>query len=229
MLSGVRQLSSGPPHERAKTNSGHAVVRSRRSMKRGCVAELGGACRGCGLTSPVDAREFHDRSLHPEFAISVDGVPPSWQRVAAVSRSACCSARTTTARPTRAWGPSRSITGSVRLRRRIAVRARPDSQLLASRTQCFPQRLPPVRRRLPAAPTEGSWSLGWRFAMRRRCKLAPPMRQRRSRPSVTRSPPESPAADQGCLTAVRQYCRRIERPAGRDRRWVSCGASASSR
>jgi len=71
-------------HVRSKTNSRHPVVRSRQNVKLKCVTALGGACRGCGLTSPVDALEFHH--LDPatkEFAISVDGVPRSWPRVEA--------------------------------------------------------------------------------------------------------------------------------------------------
>lgn len=71
-------------HARAKTDSGHPVVRFRQNAKLKAVAALGGACRGCGFGSPVDALEFHH--LDPsakEFGISVDGVPRSWARVEA--------------------------------------------------------------------------------------------------------------------------------------------------
>jgi len=71
-------------HAIAKTTSGHAVVRSRRNVKLRCVVALGGACRGCGLGSPVDALEFHH--LDPktkEFAISVDGIPRGWKKIEA--------------------------------------------------------------------------------------------------------------------------------------------------
>lgn len=71
-------------HASSKTNGGHAVVRSRQNVKQKCVAALGGACRGCGLTSPVDALEFHH--LDPdtkEFGISVDGVPRRWAKIEA--------------------------------------------------------------------------------------------------------------------------------------------------
>ena len=71
-------------HARSKTDSGHPVIRFRQHIKVKSVAALGGACRGCGLGSPVDALEFHhvDRKAK-EFAISVDGVPRSWARVEA--------------------------------------------------------------------------------------------------------------------------------------------------
>ena len=71
-------------HARSKSNSGHPVVRLRQNIKLKSVAALGGICRGCGFSSPVDALEFHH--LDPaakEFGISVDGVPRSWQRVEA--------------------------------------------------------------------------------------------------------------------------------------------------
>jgi hypothetical protein len=69
-------------HARSKTDSGHPVVRFRQNIKQKSVAALGGACRGCGFNSPVDALEFHhlDRSAK-DFGISVDGVPRSWARV----------------------------------------------------------------------------------------------------------------------------------------------------
>jgi hypothetical protein len=48
------------------------------------VAALGGACRGCGFSSPVDALEFHHRDAHTkEFGISVDGVPRGWGKIEA--------------------------------------------------------------------------------------------------------------------------------------------------
>jgi predicted HNH restriction endonuclease len=71
-------------HARSKTDSGHPVVRFRRNIKLRSVAALGGACRGCGFGSPVDALEFHHLDPNAkEFGISVDGVPRSWARVEA--------------------------------------------------------------------------------------------------------------------------------------------------
>jgi hypothetical protein len=71
-------------HSRSKSDGGHPVTRSRQNTKVRAVAEAGGACRGCGLTNPVDVLEFHhlDASTK-EFALSVVGIPRSWARVKA--------------------------------------------------------------------------------------------------------------------------------------------------
>jgi 5-methylcytosine-specific restriction endonuclease McrA len=71
-------------HARSKTDSGHPVVRFRQNIKQKSVAALGGACRGCGFDSPLDALEFHHLDPNAkDFGISVDGVPRSWARVKA--------------------------------------------------------------------------------------------------------------------------------------------------
>lgn len=71
-------------HARTKTDSGHPVVRFRQNIKLKSVAALGGACRGCGFSAPVDALEFHHLDPNAkDFAISVDGVPRSWARIEA--------------------------------------------------------------------------------------------------------------------------------------------------
>ena len=69
-------------HARSKTDSGHPVVRFRRTVKLKAVVVAGGACRGCGLAEPVDALEFHHLdATEKDFGISVDGIPRSWARI----------------------------------------------------------------------------------------------------------------------------------------------------
>jgi len=71
-------------HARAKVDGGHPVTRFRQNTKLRAVEEAGGACRGCGLRSPVDALEFHHLDASTKvFALSVDGIPRSWARVKA--------------------------------------------------------------------------------------------------------------------------------------------------
>jgi len=71
-------------HARAKSDSAHPVVRFRQNMKLRTVSDAGGACRGCGLTAPVDALEFHHVDARDKgFGLSVDGVPRTWTRVRA--------------------------------------------------------------------------------------------------------------------------------------------------
>lgn len=70
-------------HTRSKSDSGHPVVRSRQDTKLRAITAAGGACRGCGLVQPVAALEFHHLDPNSkDFALSVDGVPRSWARVA---------------------------------------------------------------------------------------------------------------------------------------------------
>src|SRR5258708_16915398 len=71
-------------HARSKTDSGHPVVRFRQNMKLKALALAGTACRGCGLTDPVGALEFHHLdAAAKDFGISVDGIPRSWARIRA--------------------------------------------------------------------------------------------------------------------------------------------------
>jgi len=71
-------------HDRTKSDSGHAVVRFRRDLKRRAIEWAGGACHGCGFVQLVDALEFHHLdAADKEFAISTEGIPRSWPRVQA--------------------------------------------------------------------------------------------------------------------------------------------------
>ena len=62
--------------------SRHRVVQMRRDTKRRAIDLFGGLCLACGSAHPPAALEFH----HPdpskkEFAISVDGIYRSWDKV----------------------------------------------------------------------------------------------------------------------------------------------------
>lgn len=62
----------------------HPVVRHRRATKERAVKEMGGICAGCGRSGPTAIFDFHH--LDPtskEFAISGDGIPRRWERIAA--------------------------------------------------------------------------------------------------------------------------------------------------
>lgn len=60
------------------------MVESRRRTKQRAVKLLGGRCRGCAKAVPVAAFEFHHLDAGTkDFAISADGVPRRWERIAA--------------------------------------------------------------------------------------------------------------------------------------------------
>lgn len=66
----------------AAAASRHRMVELRREMKRRAIASFGGACLACGFGQMPAALEFH----HPdpatkEFAISVDGIYRSWEKI----------------------------------------------------------------------------------------------------------------------------------------------------
>ena len=69
-------------HAREAPASGHRVVTLRRETKLRAIASFGGGCLACLSAYAPAALEFH----HPdprkkEFAISVDGIYRSWERV----------------------------------------------------------------------------------------------------------------------------------------------------
>jgi predicted HNH restriction endonuclease len=69
-------------HAREAAASSHRVVELRRETKRRAIASFGGVCLACSSAYVPAALEFH----HPdpnkkEFAISVDGIYRSWERV----------------------------------------------------------------------------------------------------------------------------------------------------
>jgi hypothetical protein len=69
-------------HAREAAGSHYRVVELRRETKRRAIASFGGVCGACGGTYVPAALEFH----HPdpskkEFAISVDGIYRSWEKV----------------------------------------------------------------------------------------------------------------------------------------------------
>ena len=71
-------------HAHSRSGSGHPVVRFRRNTKLKAVTLAGAVCRGCGLSEPVEALEFHH--LDPktkEFSLSADGMPRSWPQLRA--------------------------------------------------------------------------------------------------------------------------------------------------
>lgn len=62
--------------------SPHRIVELRRQMKLRAIASFGGVCMGCSSAHAPAALEFH----HPdaskkEFAISVDGIYRSWEKI----------------------------------------------------------------------------------------------------------------------------------------------------
>lgn len=64
--------------------AGAPVVQFRRRTKRRAVDLLGGRCHGCTQVFPVAAFEFHHLDARTkDFAISVDGIPRPWERIAA--------------------------------------------------------------------------------------------------------------------------------------------------
>ena len=64
--------------------SGVPVVQFRRRTKLRAVALLGGRCEGCSRSFGVAAFEFHHREAGAkEFAISSDGIPRPWEKIAA--------------------------------------------------------------------------------------------------------------------------------------------------
>jgi hypothetical protein len=69
-------------HARETAGSRHRIVALRRETKLRAIASFGGVCLACRSTYTPAALEFH----HPdaskkEFAISVDGIYRSWERV----------------------------------------------------------------------------------------------------------------------------------------------------
>jgi hypothetical protein len=69
-------------HAREAAASRHRVVELRRETKRRAIASFGGVCAACGSANVPAALDFH----HPdpskkEFAISVDGIYRSWEKV----------------------------------------------------------------------------------------------------------------------------------------------------
>ena len=69
-------------HARESSVSRHRMVELRRETKRRAIASFGGSCLACGSAYAPAALEFH----HPdprkkEFAISVDGIYRSWEKV----------------------------------------------------------------------------------------------------------------------------------------------------
>jgi hypothetical protein len=71
-------------HAGSRGPSGAPVVQFRRRTKLRAVDSLGGRCRGCDGAFPVVAFEFHHLEAGAkEFAISSDGIPRPWEKVAA--------------------------------------------------------------------------------------------------------------------------------------------------
>jgi predicted HNH restriction endonuclease len=69
-------------HAREAVASDHRIVVLRRETKLRAIASFGGACGVCGFAFAPAAMEFH----HPdpskkEFAISVDGIYRTWEKV----------------------------------------------------------------------------------------------------------------------------------------------------
>jgi hypothetical protein len=69
-------------HAREAAASDHRIVELRRETKRHAIASFGGVCLACRSAYAPAALEFH----HPdaskkEFAISVDGIYRSWEKV----------------------------------------------------------------------------------------------------------------------------------------------------
>jgi hypothetical protein len=69
-------------HSREAGASRHRIVELRRETKLRAIASFGGLCEACGSAYAPAAMEFH----HPdpskkEFAISVDGIYRSWEKV----------------------------------------------------------------------------------------------------------------------------------------------------
>ena len=69
-------------HAREAAGSRHRVVELRRETKRRAIALFGGICLACRSACTPAALEFH----HPdaskkEFAIAVDGIYRSWERI----------------------------------------------------------------------------------------------------------------------------------------------------
>jgi hypothetical protein len=69
-------------HALKASMSRHRMVELRRETKRRAIASFGGICLGCSSAYAPAALEFH----HPdasrkEFAISVDGIYRSWEKV----------------------------------------------------------------------------------------------------------------------------------------------------
>jgi hypothetical protein len=69
-------------HAREAAASRHRIVKLRRDTKRRAIALFGALCLACGCAPAPAALEFH----HPdpskkEFAISVDGIYRSWEKV----------------------------------------------------------------------------------------------------------------------------------------------------
>ncbi len=71
-------------HLVTSANVNHAVVRSRRRIKRRAIALLGGSCAGCGAVVPAPVFEFHHRDGRTkDFAISHDGITRRWEKIEA--------------------------------------------------------------------------------------------------------------------------------------------------
>ena len=69
-------------HAREAVASEHRIVALRRATKIRAIASFGGACGACGNAFGPAAMEFHHPdSSKKEFAISVDGVYRTWEKV----------------------------------------------------------------------------------------------------------------------------------------------------
>lgn len=70
-------------HAANRKQSGAPVVQFRRRTKLRAVASLGGRCEGCRRSFGAATFEFHHREAGAkEFAISTDGVPRPWAKIA---------------------------------------------------------------------------------------------------------------------------------------------------
>lgn len=71
-------------HATGRKSTGAPVVQFRRRTKLRAVTLLGGRCEGCNRSFGVATLEFHHREAGAkEFAISTDGIPRPWDKIAA--------------------------------------------------------------------------------------------------------------------------------------------------
>jgi hypothetical protein len=69
-------------HSREAAASRYRVVELRRETKRRAITSFGGVCATCGSAYPPAAMDFHHPDANKkEFAISVDGIYRSWEKV----------------------------------------------------------------------------------------------------------------------------------------------------